>query len=129
MPLPANFDALPQALKDLEPRLLNTITGRILGFSTEQATTDPVVKRVVRASLISCFCYSPTAPSEVHLEASARLSGWLLCCPPHARSSVKLDPSGTRLDQEFQNTVSTPNGLRVSGASALLSPFKVRRAL
>ena len=129
MPLPENFAGLPQIFRDLEPQITRTITGRILGFSADQASGDPVVGRVVRAAMIAVYCYSPTAPDEVLLEASARLSGWMLGTPPHARSSVKLDPSGTRLDMEFTNSQAPPNGLRASGASALLSQFKIRRAL
>ena len=129
MPLPANFAALPQTLKDLEPSLLRTITGRILGFSAEQASGDPVVGRVVRAAMLSCFCYAPIAPDEVLLESSARLAGWLLGTRPHAKATTSLDPSGTRLDLEFTNSQATTNGLRASGASALLSQFKIRRAI
>ena len=129
MPIPADFAALPQAFRDLQTALTRTITGRILGFAADQATGDPVVARVVKAAMISCYCYASTAPDEVLLEASARLSGWLLGTRPHAKSSIVLDPSGTRLDLVFHNSTATPNGLRASGASALLSPFKVRRAI
>ena len=129
MPRIANFAALPQSVKAFEPALLRTVTGRILGFAADQSTGDPVVGRVVRAAMLSCFCYAPVAPDEVLLEASARLAGWLLGTRPHAKSTVSLDPSGTRLDMEFTNSQATPNGLRASGASALLSPFKVRRAI
>ena len=129
MPLPANFAALPQSIKDMERSLLNSVTGRILGFASDQDSGDPVVGRVLRCALLSCFVYSPTAPSEVHLEAAARYSGWLLGVRPHTKSTVSLDPSGTRLDMEFTNSTATPNGLRASGASALLSQFKIRRAI
>ena len=129
MPRIANFAALPQSVKAFEQALLRTVTGRILGFAVDTPSGDPVVGRVVRAAMISCFSYSPVAPDEVLLEASARLAGWLLGTRPHAKSTVSLDPSGTRLDMEFTNSQATPNGLRASGASALLSPFKVRRAI
>ena len=129
MPIPASYAALPQSLKDLEPSLLRTISGRILGFSADQASGDPVVGRVVRAAMIASYVYAPTAPPEIFLEASARLSGWLLGVRPHTKSTVSLDPSGTRLDLEFTNSTATPNGMRASGASALLSPFKIRRAI
>ena len=129
MPLPANFDDIPQTLRNLEPRLLTSITGRILGFSSQEATTDPVVARVVRAAMIGCYCYAPSAPHEIFLEGSARLAGWLLGVRPHTKSTVSLDPSGTRLDLTTTNSQATPNGIRASGASALLSPFKIRRAL
>lgn len=129
MAFPRSFNALPQPIKDFYPAITSTVTGRILGFSAEQASGDPVVGRVVRAAMLSCYFYSPTAPDDIFLEASARLSGWLLGVRPHTKSTVSLDPSGTRLDMEFTNSTATPNGLRASGASALLSPFKVRRAI
>ena len=125
----ANFAALPQSIRDLEPQITRTITGRILGFAVDTPSGDPVAARTTRAAMLSCFCYAPTAPEEVLLEASARLAGWLLGVRPHTKSTVSLDPSGTRLDLEFTNSQATPNGLRASGASALLSPFKVRRAI
>ena len=129
MPIPASYAELPQSYQDMEPDLLSTISGRILGFSAPAATTDPVVSRVVRAAMISVYCYAPSAPDEIFLEASARLGGWLLGVRPHAKETVTLDPSGTRLDLTTTNSQATPNGLRASGASSLLSPFKVRRAI
>ena len=74
----ANFAALPQSIRDLEPQITRTITGRILGFAVDTPSGDPVAARTTRAAMLSCFCYAPTAPEEVLLEASARLAGWLL---------------------------------------------------
>ena len=77
--------------------------------------------RVAKAAILQAFHYSPAAPADVLLEAAIRTAGWLRDVDP-AFASVSLDGDNVEYRQ--------PNGsaLRNSGAQALLSPWRVRRA-
>ena len=60
-------------------------------------------------------------------EASIRLAGWLYGNRPHLAAESFKDPSGTEFAMTFNNSAATANGLRASGAGALLSRYVVRR--
>ena len=107
--------------------MASAVTGIVIG------TTMPIsgagrVDEVAETALVLCHRYSPGAPAEIMREAGVRCAAWLIGSRAHARSERKVDPSGAGLEIQFQNQTATPNALRNSGALALLSPYKVRRA-
>ncbi len=66
--------------------------------------------------------YAPDAPQPIKCEAVIRTAGWLREAPSYgARSESEGEISTTF-------TPSATGALRASGAMALLSPWKVRRA-
>ena len=66
--------------------------------------------------------YAPAAPESVANEAALRCAGWLAEQPHAAVSSESIGEISTRY------AVNNVSALRHSGAMALLSPFKQRRA-
>ena len=65
--------------------------------------------------------YAPEAPEAVANEAAIRAAGWL-CERP---SGGVLSEKGAEVETRYSGTM---GALRASGAMALLSPWKVRRA-
>ena len=121
------FNDLPQAVQDLQTDVGSAMVGTVLGTTTPE-TPDVRMNQTAKAALVVVCEYAPGAPLELHREAATRLAGWLLGTRPHARSQSLSDPSGAGLQLEFLNGQATANGMRVSGASALLSRYVVRRA-
>ena len=69
--------------------------------------------------------YAPGAPQVVRNEATIRLAGWLFHRIPRAVERVGVG----ELSLDFRPYLrSTPAAMTHSGAAALLSPWKVRRA-
>ena len=102
----------------------DAISGSVLG------TTGLATERLFQAATAACQTvddYAPLAPSSIKLEAAIRFAGWMIGSRPHATRTKTTDPSNTSLevDQAAQATV---NGLRASGASAMLSRYVRRRA-
>ena len=124
-----SFAELPAAVRALETSVAEAITGSILGVVAGGPAASLRYTEVAEASLAMVHDYAPAAPLELKREAAIRLSGWIIGTRPHASGSRSEDPSGTSLQLEFTNKQATANGLRASGASALLSRFVVRRAL
>ena len=124
-----SFDELPVDVQMLEPTVSAGITGSILGVIGDGPVANARYDAVSKASLVVCFNYAARTPTEVLIEAAIRLAGWILGTRAHASGSRTEDPSSTVLQLEFTNKQATANGLRASGASALLSRFVVRRAL
>ena len=79
-------------------------------------TTEPtgaqgiVLARIDATARAMVLEHAPDAPSEISNEAFVRVSGFL----------YDSDPSGS--------TPGGPSALRSSGAAAILSPYRVRRA-
>ena len=121
------FADLPQATQDLHPAVASAVTGAIVGTTMPTSGAGRVAE-VARAALVLCHTYAPGTPDEILREAAIRVTAWLIGTRPNARTERKADPSGTGLEIQFQNQTATPNALRNSGALALLSPYKVRRA-
>ena len=95
-----------------------TATALAEALGVNQALADrllPVVVALVEQ-------YAPGAPEAVQNEAAIRAAGWLAEQPAAAVTSESTDEIATRY---AANNVSC---LRHSGAAALLSPWKVRRA-
>ena len=69
--------------------------------------------------------HAPSAPQSVKDEAIVRLSGWLFHRVPRAMERVSVGD----ISMDFRPYLrSTPAAMMHSGAAALLSPWKVRRA-
>ena len=66
--------------------------------------------------------YAPSAPAGVQRESVIRFSGWILEAPSAA---VKSESTG---DIATSYSPSMTSGFRASGAAALLSPWRQRRA-
>ena len=67
--------------------------------------------------------YAPGAPSEIKNEAAIRTGGYL---QQHPMSGISQDALGPK---QLSFNTSQLSALRHSGAMALLSPWKMRRAL
>ena len=77
--------------------------------------------QIARAAILMAFSYAPGSPADVLEEASIRTAGWLRDVDP-GFSSVSLDGDNV----EFRPAHGS--ALRNSGAQALLSPWRQRRA-
>lgn len=66
--------------------------------------------------------YAPKAPEAVQNEAVIRTAGWLSEQPP---AGVRSESLG---DETYEYAPAMVSALRHSGAMALLSPWRVRRA-
>ena len=66
--------------------------------------------------------YAPEAPEAVQNEAVIRTAGWLAEQPP---AGVRSETIG---DEAYEYAPAMVSALRHSGAMALLSPWRVRRA-
>ena len=66
--------------------------------------------------------YAPDAPEAVQNEAVIRTAGWL---DEQPRGGVRSETIG---DEAYEYAPAMVSALRHSGAMALLSPWKVRRA-
>ena len=91
------------------------------------AVTPGQVERARRArqtAVVMVARYAPTAPTDAMIEAVIRLVGYLLQIVPGSARQTADGPA--------QRTIHIPAGvspLRSSGAMAILSPWKVRRAI
>ena len=70
--------------------------------------------------------YCPVAPNEIHNQAVIMTTGYWISAP-HDNPATSRELDGDR--DIWSDTKRTANALRFSGAMALLSPFKRRRAL
>ena len=71
--------------------------------------------------------FAPGAPQPIRNESVIRVAGWLFSPrKPQPAQSVAVG-SGLRLD--FRERFYDPSALRNSGARALLTPWRTRRAL
>ena len=87
---------------------------------------DGATTRIARLAAIACYAYAPAAPLEVLSEAAIRMGGWMVGTAPHVRSKSVTYPDGTARSVDG-NVAMTANGLRHSGASALLAPYRELR--
>ena len=69
--------------------------------------------------------YAPNAPQAVKNEAVIRIAGWLHSRRPNPMQRVSLGG----LSMDFRERFYSPNALTNSGARALLTPWRTRRAL
>ena len=66
--------------------------------------------------------YAPSAPAAIQGEAAIRFSGWLAEAPSSGARSESIGDISTSFSPAMTG------GFRASGAMALLSPWKIRRA-
>ena len=92
--------------------------GAALGGSDDTTTLE----RLGAVSAAMVERYAPGAPQEIRNEAVVRASGWLRDQPASATRDITVGPLSTSYQP------SSMSALRHSGAMALLSPWKVRRA-
>ena len=89
----------------------------------EALTTDQALAvRLHGVAVALVERYAPKAPEAVQNEAVIRAAGWLHEQPP---AGVRIETIG---DEAFEYAPAMVGALRHSGAMALLSPWKVRRA-
>ena len=104
-----------------------TVAGRIAGTVLGREESGGTVEREIAAAAVElCYGLAPDAPEAVLREASIRLGGWLYGSRPHVTEESFKDPSGSETTLRF-HTAATANGMRASGAGALLSRYVVRR--
>lgn len=84
-------------------------------------------RNAAEAACETVEAYAPDAPDAIKLEAATQMTGYLIGTQPNAIRRNLTDPSGTAAEIEFDGQA-TRNAFRSSRASALLSPFKRRRA-
>ena len=118
-------DELPDAVAELIPVVALAIRGTVLGTHASEA--DARETAVAEAALCLIEDYAPAAPRAIKREAGIRFAGWMIGARPHATRTKVTDPSGTNLEADYHGAA-TANGLRSSGASAMLSRYVVRRA-
>ena len=83
---------------------------------------DTVTARLGATASALVERYAPDAPAAIKCEAVIRSAGWLREAPAYG---ARMESEG---DISTTYTPSATGALRASGAMALLSPWKVRRA-
>ena len=86
---------------------------------------DARLDALVAVSCEQVTRYAPDAPDAVRDESILRLGAWLWAREPRAVQEVSI--GDIRINFRERNL--TPNALVNSGARALLSPWRARRAL
>ena len=93
-----------------------------VALATAIGTDNDTAQRLYEVSLALVNRYAPDAPDAMRREAVIRCAGWLLEAPS---AGVRRSSTGP-IDTAY--TPAATGALRSSGAMALLSPWKVRRA-
>ena len=83
---------------------------------------EPVATRLLAVATAHVERFAPAAPGAVQNEAIIRFSGWLNESPV---SGARREDIG---DVSTAYSPAMTDGFRASGAMALLSPWKIRRA-
>ena len=97
-----------------------TLTGGELAEALN--TNQALAARLHGVAVALVERYAPKAPEAVQNEAVIRTAGWL---DEQPRGGVRSETIG---DETFEYAPAMVSALRHSGAMALLSPWKVRRA-
>ena len=118
-------DNLPSAVFGLHEAVAQALQGAVTGFTSTVISDRETA--AAQAALCVVHEYAPGAPLILKREAAIRLAGWLLGSKPNATRSKLATPDGSNLELDFA-MAATGNGLRASGASALLARYVVRRA-
>ena len=69
--------------------------------------------------------FAPDAPQSIRNEATIRIAGWVYAREPKPVQGITV--GGIKLD--FRERFFAPDAMRNSGARALLTPWRTRRAL
>lgn len=91
-------------------------------LATALSITEEIADRLHPVALELVSRYSPDAPEAIRSEAIIRTSGWLAEQP---MAAIRDEKTGDVSTAYATNNLSA---LRHSGAMALLSPWRVRRA-
>ena len=118
------MSTLPGEVTAIIPTVSAALSGGILGREAPGSTRATALATV---ALRLCHEYAPDAPIDVLQEAGIRLGGWLLGRQPHVMARRVKDPSGTEIELTYR-TAATSNGLRESGASFALEPYRAHNA-
>ena len=100
----------------------NMVTLTAQTVATETGASVERAERVLEAATETALRYAPAAPTAVLNEAVLRCCGYLLDHPSDARRSETTGAVSSSW------AATQTSALRHSGAMALLSPYKVRRA-
>ena len=92
-------------------------------LATAIGASEDVATRLLAVVKAHVERYAPSAPSEVQTEAAIRFSGYLASAPGFG-AYRKLEVGSTT----FEIPPTHGPAFRNSGAMALLSPWKIRRA-
>ena len=92
-----------------------------------QSLTNTEIARVGAVAAALVEREAPGAPQAIRDEAVIRCAGWLIDARPALRSTKIASADGSSLEREF-NTSAHASAFRHSGAKALLSAWKIRRA-
>ena len=92
------------------------------GIESTLDLNDPETARLVEAASAIVDRYAAEAPEAVRNEAVVRVTGYLAECPP---APIRHERAG-EISTGFHRD--SASALRHSGAMAILSPWKVRRA-
>ena len=84
--------------------------------------TDEVATRLLKVATILVERFAPGAPSQIQDESAIRTAGYLNEMP---NAPVRTETEG---EVTTEYAVTRVSALRHSGAMALLSPWKIRRA-
>ena len=96
------------------------LTAESLGFALGVDAT--VATRLLAVAKPTVERYAPAAPAAIQNEAVIRFAGWLNESPASGARSESIGDISTTFSPAMTG------GLRASGAMALLSPWKIRRA-
>ena len=102
---------------------LDTVKAVLADVEHCDADYTPYAFEAAKAAVLR---YCPTAPDEVHDHAVIQVTGYWVSMP-HDNPATLRELDGDR--DIWSDTKRTANALRFSGAMALLSPYKRRRAL
>ena len=96
------------------------LTAQSLGFALGVDVT--LATRLLAVAKPTVERYAPAAPAAIQNEAAIRFGGWLNESPASGARSESIGDISTTFSPAMTG------GLRASGAMALLSPWKIRRA-
>ena len=113
-----------------EPELSEALVGNMARVgvlvSEASALADLDAARLLPVVSEMVDRFAPAAPAEIANEAAIRTAGYLAQQPADARQSESYNILGVQF--ETSHATGAVSSLRASGAMALLTPYKVRRA-
>ncbi len=91
------------------------------------STDAPTAARLLPVATALVDRHAPGAPEAIANEAAIRTAGWLFGSPPALTAHRSIEAGGDAVKIEPRNPAAS--ALRASGAAALLSPWRIRRAV
>ena len=96
-------------------------------LALQLATDETTAERLLGVAGVLVLRYCPDAPDGCHNEAVVRVAGYMHGAPPAMAAHRELHAGGDAVQFEMRNPA--VSAVRMSGAAALLSPWRVRRAV